>query len=153
MAWEIPFVHRTLFEFTEVVPTRPIKPTTGKSPSTETSLENVRVEKNQVIGKINDGWTIAKYLLTHEREMIGGSGISRSGSVPVSQMPIDGLGTTNGVLNDTLLRGDIARFEMDERSLALTIERVRDEVQAGVSLGAAASMFKYYGTEQNKRPL
>jgi acyl-CoA dehydrogenase len=49
------------------------------------------------------------------------------------------------------LRTDIARFEMDERSLALTIERARDEVKAGVSLGAAASMFKYYGTELNMR--
>ena len=136
---------------TEGVSTRPIKLISGKSPFTETFLENVRVEKNQVIGRINDGWTIAKYLLTHEREMIGGSGISRSGSVPVSQVAIDVLGTTNGVLHDTMLRGDIARFEMDERSLALTIERARDEVKAGVSLGAAASMFKYYGTELNKR--
>jgi alkylation response protein AidB-like acyl-CoA dehydrogenase len=40
---------------------------------------------------------------------------------------------------------------MDERCLELTIERARDEVKAGVSLGAAASMFKYYGTELNIR--
>ena len=40
---------------------------------------------------------------------------------------------------------------MDERCLELTIERARDEVKAGVSLGATSSMFKYYGTELNKR--
>ena len=50
-----------------------------------------------------------------------------------------------------MLRADIARFEMDERCLQLTIERARDEVKAGVSLGAVSSMFKYYGTELNKR--
>jgi acyl-CoA dehydrogenase len=50
-----------------------------------------------------------------------------------------------------MLRTDIARFEMDERCLELTIERARDEVKAGVSLGATSSMFKYYGTELNKR--
>jgi len=136
---------------TEGVSTRPIKLISGKSPFTETFLENVRVEKNQVIGKINDGWTIAKYLLTHEREMIGGSGISASGSLPVSQVATNVVGTDNGILSDPMLRTDIARFEIDERALALTIERARDEVKAGVSLGAVASMFKYYGTELNKR--
>ncbi|MGA9575822.1 MAG: acyl-CoA dehydrogenase family protein [Lysobacterales bacterium] len=133
------------------ISTRPIKLISGKSPFTETFLENVRVEKNQVIGRINDGWTIAKYLLTHEREMIGGSGLSRSGGVPVSKTAIDKLGTENGMLSDSMLRAEIARYEMDERGLALCIERARDEVKAGVSLGAAASMFKYYGTELNKR--
>ena len=135
----------------EGVSTRPIKLISGKSPFTETFLENVRVEKNQVIGKINDGWTIAKYLLTHEREMIGGSGASRAGGVTVSKVATDLIGTDNGILSDTVLRTQIARFEMDERCLALTMERARDEVKAGVSLGATASMFKYYGTELNKR--
>jgi acyl-CoA dehydrogenase len=135
----------------EGVSTRPIKLISGKSPFTETFLDNVRVEKNQVIGKINKGWTIAKYLLTHEREMIGSSGLSRSGGLPVSTVAADTLGTDHGILSDTLLRADIARFEIDERCLALTIERARDEVKTGVSLGAAASMFKYYGTELNKR--
>jgi len=136
---------------TEGVSTRPIKLISGKSPFTETFLKNVRVEKDQVIGAINDGWTIAKYLLSHEREMIAGSGISASGSLPVSQSAVKTIGTENGILKNTMLRTDIARFEIDERCLGLTIERARDEVKAGVSLGAAASMFKYYGTELNKR--
>jgi len=136
---------------TEGVSTRPIKLISGKSPFTETFLENVRVEKNQVVGRINDGWTIAKYLLTHEREMIGSSGLVRSSGVPVSQTAAEVLGTDNGILADTVLRADIAHHEMNEFGFALTIERARDEVKAGVSLGAAASMFKYYGTELNKR--
>ena len=35
--------------------------------------------------------------------------------------------------------------------MALSVERARDEVKAGVSLGATSSMFKYYGTELNMR--
>ena len=136
---------------TEGVSTRPIKLISGKSPFTETFLDNVRVEKNQVIGEINDGWTIAKYLLSHEREMIAGAGILASGSLPVSEVAVRALGRQNGILSEPMLRADIARFEIDERCLALTIERARDEVKAGVSLGAVASMFKYYGTELNKR--
>jgi alkylation response protein AidB-like acyl-CoA dehydrogenase len=133
------------------VSTRPIRLISGKSPFTETIFENVRVEKSQVIGELNKGWTVAKYLLTHEREMIAGSGLSEAGTKPVSLAAIEAIGTDRGVLRNTPLRADIARFEIDERCLELTIERARDEVKAGVSLGAAASMFKYLGTELNMR--
>jgi len=133
------------------VSTRAVKLISGKSPFTETFMENLRVEKTQILGELNKGWTVAKYLLTHEREMIGGSGLSRAGSQTISQSAIDVIGTDKGILQNTMLRTDIARFEMDERCLELTIERARDEVKAGVSLGAASSMFKYYGTELNKR--
>jgi acyl-CoA dehydrogenase len=133
------------------VSTRPIKLISGKSPFTETIFEDVRVEKDQVVGEINQGWTVAKYLLTHEREMIAASGLSKAGGTPVSKTAIHLMGTENGVLHNTMLRSEIARFEVDSQCLALTIERARDEVKAGVSLGATSSMFKYYGTELNKR--
>jgi len=58
------------------VSTRPIRLISGKSPFTETFFEDVRVEKDQVIGELNKGWTVAKYLLTHEREMIAASGLT-----------------------------------------------------------------------------
>ena len=133
------------------ISTPPIRLISGKSPFTETILNDLRVEKNQVIGELNQGWTVAKYLLTHEREMIAASGLSSAGSMPVGRIAAHVLGTENGVLHNAMLRTDIARFEMDERCLVLTIERARDEVKAGVSLGATSSMFKYYGTELNKR--
>ena len=133
------------------VSTRPIRLISGKSPFTETYFENVRVEKDQVIGGVNNGWTVAKYLLTHEREMIAASGLASAGSAPLGRIAAERLGTDRGALRSAALRADIARFEMDERCLELTIERARDEVKAGASLGAAASMFKYYGTELNMR--
>ena len=121
------------------------------SPFTETFFEDVRVEKNQVVGEINKGWTVAKYLLTHEREMIGGSGVANAGEESLSQVAIRELGTINGVLSNSAVRADIARFEIDEACMALTVDRSRDEVKAGASLGAVSSMFKYYGTELNMR--
>ena len=54
------------------VSTRPIKLISGKSPFCETFFDDVKVPKENLIGEINEGWTIAKYLLTHERQMIGG---------------------------------------------------------------------------------
>ena len=45
------------------VTTKPIRLISGSSPFTETFFENARVEKNQAVGEVNKGWTVAKYLL------------------------------------------------------------------------------------------
>lgn len=141
-----------LFDMTTPgVSTRPIKLISGKSPFTETVFENVRVEKNQLVGKLNEGWTVAKYLLTHEREMIGGTGLARAGKLTLSERAVEELSLVDGKLPEPILRTDIARFEIDSRALALTLERFRDEAKAGASLGAVSSMLKYYGTELNMR--
>ena len=141
-----------LFDMTTPgVSTRPIRLISGKSPFTETILENVRVEKDQVVGEVNDGWTVAKYLLTHEREMIGGTGLLRTGRATLSEKAIEALGIENGTLPEPALRTSIAVFEIDALGLQLTLERVRDEARAGASLGAISSMLKYYGTELNMR--
>lgn len=136
---------------TSGVSTRPIRLISGNSPFTETFFDDVRVEKNQVVGDVNRGWTVAKYLLTHEREMIGESGLLNAGADSMSKIAVENMGTANGTLRDPMLRADIARFEIDQLCLELTIERTRDEVKAGASLGATSSIFKYYGTELNMR--
>ena len=62
----------------EGVTTRPIRLISGKSPFCETFFDNVKVPKDYgaggsaIVGELNRGWDVAKYLLTHEREMIGG---------------------------------------------------------------------------------
>jgi len=133
------------------VSTRTIRLISGKSPFAETFFDDVRVEKNQIIGELNGGWTVAKYLLTHEREMIGESGLGQAGSRPLGEIATSVIGLEHGRLADTVLRRDIARVEMDEKALALTLDRARDEARAGASLGAGSAMFKYIGTELNKR--
>jgi len=136
---------------TEGVSTRPIRLISGKSPFTETFFDDVRVEKDQVVGELNSGWTVAKYLLTHEREMIGGSGLRQEGEEALGQLAIRHVGLKHGQLANPVLRSDIARLEIDGTALGLTMDRARDEVKAGVSLGATSSIFKYYGTELNMR--
>ena len=133
------------------VTTKPIRLISGKSPFTETFFDNVRVEKNQVVGEIHRGWTVAKYLLTHEREMIGSSGLLTAGAEPLAKFARAAAEANGGTLACASLRSDIARFEIDEACLALTMDRARDETESGAGLGAASSMFKYYGTELNKR--
>ena len=130
----------------EGVTTRPIKLISGKSPFTETFFDSVKVPKKNLVGTLNDGWTIAKYLLTHERQMIGGIGETDK-KKSLSEIAIDVLGKNEDVLSDTSIRSKISNLEMNEKIFDLTIQRALDEHKAGNNSGAASSFFKYYGTE------
>ena len=133
------------------VSTKPIKLISGYSPFCETFFDNVKVPKENLVGVPGKGWDIAKYLLTHEREMIGGSDTTGAGArESLGRFATRALGAENGVLSDTILRTDIIRHEMDAWAFALTMERVKDEAKAGHGVGALSSMLKYYGTELNK---
>ena len=135
----------------EGVSTRPIKLISGKSPFCEPFFDNVRVPKANLMGEEGKGWAIAKYLLTHEREMISGFGHGSSRRT-LAQVAADHLGLdASGRLDISILRQQVAQLELDTLAFGATMERVRDEAKAGVGLGAASSIFKYYGTELNKR--
>jgi alkylation response protein AidB-like acyl-CoA dehydrogenase len=132
----------------EGVSTRPIKLISGKSPFCETFFDSVKVPKVNLVGTLNDGWTIAKYLLTHERQMIGGIGETDK-KLHISDEAINVMSKNNGILSDTILRSKISEFEMNEEIFDLTIRRTMDEEKSGNNSGAASSFFKYYGTELN----
>ncbi|MEK9612544.1 MAG: acyl-CoA dehydrogenase family protein [Flavobacteriaceae bacterium] len=133
----------------EGVSTRPIKLISGKSPFCETFFDGVKVPKENLIGTLNEGWTIAKYLLTHERQMIGGIGeteVKRQiHEIALESIPTD----EKGRLEEINLRKQISDFEMDEEIFDLTIRRVTDEAKTGNNTGALSSFFKYYATELN----
>lgn len=129
------------------VETRPIKMISGISPFCETFFTDVKVPKEQIVGTENRGWDVAKYLLTHEREMISGGGAGLSG----------GGRALGAVINDTMdemgatLRADAMRCEVDTLAIGLTLERYKDQSEAGQGAGDASAMLKYMGTELNKQ--
>lgn len=140
------------------VSTKPIKLISGKSPFCETFFDDVVVPKehgagvNAVVGTINRGWDVAKYLLTHEREMIGAGGGGLMGGRGIGEVAAQNIGLDeNGRLSDPILRGKVAQAEVDGWAFLLTMERLKDEAKAGQGMGAKSSMLKYYGTEFNKR--
>lgn len=134
------------------VSTSPIKLISGYSPFCQTFFDNVRVPKDNLVGQPGMGWDIAKYLLTHEREMIGGMDMGSMGRDSMHQMAKKAVGTArSGKLKDGLLRADIVRHEINAMAFGLTMERVKDEARAGQGIGALSSMLKYYGTELNKQ--
>jgi len=132
------------------VSARPIKLISGSSPFCETFFDDARADKKNLVGEEGKGWTIAKYLLTHEREMISGFGTAPKKSLGVSAAETMGR-DASGRLSNGVLRQTIAQYQLDALAFAATMSRVGDEVKAGHGLGAASSIFKYYGTELNKR--
>ena len=132
----------------EGVSTRPIKLISGKSPFCETFFDSVKVPKENLVGKLNKGWTIAKFLLTHERQMIGGIGETDI-KKELHQIALENLPMKKGKLADGIFRSEISNFEMDEEIFDLTIQRVTDEEKTGNNSGALSSFFKYYATELN----
>ena len=135
------------------VTVRPIQLISGASPFCETHFENVRVPKANVLGGIDGGWTVAKALLGHERNMIagtfGGAGGGRRKTLADHARRY--LPEVDGKLADPVFRDEIAQLELDARAFALTVQRAGDGAKAGHKPGPESSLFKVYGTELNMR--
>jgi alkylation response protein AidB-like acyl-CoA dehydrogenase len=125
------------------VSTKPILLISGYSPFCETFFDDVKVPKDQVVGEVNKGWDVAKYLLGHEREMISGMGLGGDGESL-------GAALKERLADDPLLRADVARFDVDAMAFRAMSERFTDELKAGIAHPAQPSMMKYAGTELNK---
>lgn len=77
-----------LFDMTSPgVEARPIKLISGSSPFCETFFDNVKVPKDQLVGKLNGGWDIAKRLLQYERQNISASGFGGGAASARSRRP------------------------------------------------------------------
>lgn len=133
------------------VSTQPIKLISGKSPFCQILLADVSVPKANLVGALNGGWEIAKYLLTHEREMIGGIESKAGGPGTLCARAVQEIGLADGRLADDFLRSELARYEIDSLAFGETMRRINEQSDAGQGTGALSSMLKYYGTELNKR--
>ena len=127
----------------EGVSTKPILLISGYSPFCETFFDNVKVPKEQLIGELNKGWDVAKYLLGHEREMISGMGLGGGGHAS--------LGAGLDEIDDPVLRAEVAAFDVDALAFAAMSEHFVDQLKAGDAHPAMPSMMKYAGTELNKQ--
>jgi alkylation response protein AidB-like acyl-CoA dehydrogenase len=134
----------------------PIALISGKSPFCETYFDDVRVPVANVIHKIDDGWTVAKALLGHERGMVagafgGGRPRAKGARSRLAELGDRYLGMRDGCVADAVVRDQMAQSEMDTRCFSLTVQRSGDAAKAGHRPGSETSLFKVYGTEVNMR--
>lgn len=132
------------------VSVKPILLISGMSPFCETFLDDVRVPKANLVHELNKGWTVGKRLLQYERSSIGGIGGGQK-TRSLEEFAKDYVGTdAEGKIADPALRASILEHRINDRSFALTMRRSVQESETGRAPGALSSMFKLYGTEQNK---
>jgi len=127
---------------------RPLVMTSGEEIQTQIFFDSVRVPKSNVIGKIDDGWTVAKYLLEFER---GGGAAAPALQVMAERIateartqPGPGGGT---LIDDPAFAAKLADVRIRTDVLEILEYRVLTTVAEGRNPGAASSMLKILSTE------
>ncbi len=127
---------------------RPLVMTSGEEIQTQIFFDAVRVPKTGVIGEIDDGWTVAKYLLEFER---GGSAAAPSLQVMAESIGREARhqpGPGGGVLlDDPTFAAKLADVRIRTEVLEILEYRVLAAVAEGRNPGASSSMLKILSTE------
>jgi alkylation response protein AidB-like acyl-CoA dehydrogenase len=130
------------------VKTRPVKLISGDSPFCEMFFDGAKAEKNELLGDLNDGWSLGKRLLQHERQSQTGEGGPATGGECLGEIAKRYVGTDeHGTLEDTDLRLRLANHLMDEQAHKLTIRRIMAEAKGNVEVTAVASILKNSATD------
>lgn len=130
------------------VTVKPIELISGKSSFCEVFFDNVRVPRRQLVGQLNDGWTLAKQLMQHERAAM--SKFAEGGAPSHDPLAVGSpyLRDESGAVHEPELRARLAEVLMDAHAFALTHRRVAEEALAGMDVKGVASTMKLVQTEQ-----
>ncbi len=121
---------------------RPIKLINGASPFCETFFTDVKVPKENLIGPLNGGWSVAKRLLQHERSGMAGRTTNEKRDI-LGLMAKRYVGEDDqGRLSDSDLRTRIIMNEIDRRALQQTVIRAALEAKGNSGPSAATSIMK-----------
>ena len=127
---------------------RPLVMTSGEQIQNQIFFDAVRVPKANVIGAIDDGWTVAKYLLEFERG--GGAAAPALGVMAesIAEAAAHQPGPAGGVLlDDPAFAAKLADVRIRADVLEILEYRVLAVVADGGNPGADSSMLKILATE------
>jgi len=140
------------------VSVRPIEMLNGSSPFCQTFFEDVEVPKIDRLHKENQGWSVAKRLLQHERSGLA-SLASADKAGPLQRikpsMPLSALAkhyANASEITDLVLRDEIVCNDMRKRAFTLTQARAVAESETNTP-GATTSIFNYIEAEYVKEQL
>ena len=116
---------------------RPIRNIAGHEEFAQEYFENVRVPKENVVGEINKGWTVAKSLLGFERLNSGSPRPARA-----ALMAVEKVAKTTGVWDDAEFQAKYVKVHLDIADLSLAYQRFADLMSLGDSPGPELSQLK-----------
>jgi alkylation response protein AidB-like acyl-CoA dehydrogenase len=126
---------------------RPIRQIDGQAEFFETFFDNVRVPATNLVGKINEGWTMAKALLGHERSSTNANmdmnGLFSRIKKVASNSERDG----QPLLKDRDFRNKLAQLEMDSDCMRYTRYRLLSALMQGKAPGPESSIVKLFQTD------
>lgn len=126
---------------------RPIILLDGTHEVNEVWFTDVRVPVENLVGEENQGWTYAKYLLTHERTNIAGVGFSQAGLDAVKRLARQQMHRGQPLAENPHFAARLAQVEIDLMAMATTNLRIISAAAAGQAPGVESSMLKVKGTE------
>lgn len=129
---------------------RPIKQIDGQAEFYETFFDNVKVPAENIVGKLNEGWTMAKHLLGHERAGTGSAvdmSLLRKVKALAAHYERDGM----PMMKEKDFRNRLAQMEMDSDCLRYTRYRMLTALMQGKAPGPESSIFKLFQSELVQR--
>ncbi|MGD8860087.1 MAG: acyl-CoA dehydrogenase family protein [Myxococcales bacterium] len=135
---------------------RPIRLISGNSPFCETFFTDVKVPVENIVGGENNGWTVAKTLLSFERSGMGSGSLGgrRSGATTggrIAKMAKEYAGEVDGKIADGSLRSEVAQLMLDQQAFQLTIARSQEQAKDKGAPGPETSILKMAATELGQR--
>ncbi len=127
---------------------RPLILMDGGHEVNEIFFDNVKVPVQNLVFEENKGWTVAKYLLGHERMGSGSVGASRRELSALRVLAQRELKNGKPLIEDLRFKDKISRVEIELDALEITSMRFLDQMRrTGQAPGADVSMLKIRGTE------
>ena len=126
---------------------RPIYTLEGEHEVNEVFLTDVRVPVENIVGPENEGWTVAKYLLTYERTGIAGVAYSKQALAGLKKVARDQNQDGRPLDQDPHFAARMARLEIDLMAMEIFNLRVVAAAGEGKVPGAESSLLKIKGTQ------
>ena len=129
------------------VAVRPIITLDGEHEVNEVWFEEVEVPVENLVGEEGRGWSIAKFLLSHERTGIAAIGHSKRELGFLKHLAAQEHQNGRPLIEDPQFRERIAQLEIDILALEMTVLRVASAEREGRAPGPEASILKIRGSE------
>ena len=133
---------------TKGITVRPLILMDGGHEVNEIFFDNVEVPVENLVFEENKGWTVAKYLLGHERMGSGNVGASKRELAALKALAAREQKGGKPLLQDSRFRDKLTRVEVELDALEITSMRFLDKMRrTGQPPGADVSMLKIRGSE------
>jgi alkylation response protein AidB-like acyl-CoA dehydrogenase len=125
---------------------RRIRDMAGEEELCEVFLDDVHIPSDNLIGAVNQGWTVAKSVLGFERIHVGSPAMPESGLALLERVA-----RARGVLDDPTVADRIAALRLDVDHLAAAYTGFARVLESGATLGPDVSLLKLWATETFQR--